>query len=129
MLAPLGNTKWHNNFVIVPKPNVTICLCLDPARLNQALIRPEHTGPTIYYIPPKLTNEYYVTIIDANSGSTTWNVISKAACLTIFACQFGRYCSIRLLIGVAPTGKILKQRIDEIIKKPYQMCLVLQMKF
>ena len=33
-------------FVLVPKPNVTVCMCLDPARLNQGLIRPVNRGPT-----------------------------------------------------------------------------------
>ena len=43
IIIPLGVDKtagWCNNFVIVPKPNGTIQLCFDPAKLNQALITP-----------------------------------------------------------------------------------------
>ena len=67
-LAPQGvdkMAKWCNSFVIVPKPNGTEYLCLDPARLNQVLIRPVHRGPTINDILPKLTNVHYMIICSA----------------------------------------------------------------
>ena len=38
--------EWCNSFVLVPKANGRVMLCLDPAWLNQALIRPMHRGPT-----------------------------------------------------------------------------------
>ena len=62
------STEWCNSFVIVPKLNGTICLCLDPAWLNQALIRPKHRGPTINSIFSKLRNVHSLTLIDASSG-------------------------------------------------------------
>ena len=37
-----GWAKWYSSCVVVPKPNWTVCLCLDSARLNQAMIRPIH---------------------------------------------------------------------------------------
>ena len=30
-------SEWWNSFVLIPKPNDKVILCLDPARLNQAL--------------------------------------------------------------------------------------------
>ena len=53
---------------MVPKLNSTVCLCLEPGRLNQALIRPVHRRPTINDILPKLTNMHYMTSMDAKSG-------------------------------------------------------------
>ena len=44
-LAPQGVDKtaeWSNSFAIIPNPDDTVHLCLDPARLNQVLIRPIH---------------------------------------------------------------------------------------
>ena len=46
--------EWHNSLIIVPKPNDTVYLCLDSARLNQLLIRPIHRGPTSNDILPNL---------------------------------------------------------------------------
>ena len=69
--APLGidkSTEWCNSFVLIPKANGRVRLCLDLARLNQALIRPIHRGPTSNDILPKLNNLKYMSIIDASLG-------------------------------------------------------------
>ena len=57
IITPLGVDewmKWCNSFVLVPKANGKVRLCLDLARLNQALIRPIRRGPTLNDILPKL---------------------------------------------------------------------------
>ena len=44
-ITPLGVDEmaaWCNSFVLVPKASGKVSLCLDPAQLNQALIRPIH---------------------------------------------------------------------------------------
>ena len=38
------------------------------ARLNQALVRPVHRGPTHNDMFPKLNNVKYLSVIDVNSG-------------------------------------------------------------
>ena len=38
IITPLGvdeMAEWHNNFMLVPKPNGKVRLCLDPLRINQ----------------------------------------------------------------------------------------------
>ena len=70
IIVPLGKGKtseWCSNFVLVPKPNGKVCLCLGLARCNQALIRPVQRGPTLNNIFPRLTNTYYLTLIDTSS--------------------------------------------------------------
>ena len=59
--------KWCNSFVIVAKPNCTLCICLDPALLNWVLKRPTHRGPTVRYIVLKKMNVCYLTLIDIRS--------------------------------------------------------------
>ena len=71
---PLGvdeASEWCNSFVLVPKANGKVRLCLDSAWLNQALIRPVHRDPTLNDILPKLNNVQYMSIIDANSITTS----------------------------------------------------------
>ena len=49
-ITPLGvdeTLEWCNSFVLVADANGKVRLCLDPAWLNQALIRPVHRGPTL----------------------------------------------------------------------------------
>ena len=55
MIVPLGvdeTVEWHYSFVLVPKANRKVRLCLDPAQLNQALIRLVHRRPTFNDILP-----------------------------------------------------------------------------
>ena len=52
--------EWCNSFVLVPIPNGKVKPCLDPARLNQALLRSVHRGPTLNDIFPKLSNVKYL---------------------------------------------------------------------
>ena len=59
IIASLGvdeMAEWCNSFVVVPKENGKVWLCLDPAWLNQTLIRPIHRDPTLNNILPKLNN-------------------------------------------------------------------------
>ena len=65
--------EWCNSFVLVPKANGKIRLCLNPDQLNQALIRPLHRGPTLKDILPKLNTVKYMSIIDTNSGTIIYN--------------------------------------------------------
>ena len=51
--------EWCNSFVLIPKPNAKVRVCLGPAGLNQVLIRPVLRGPTLIYIFPKINNIKY----------------------------------------------------------------------
>ena len=69
IIAPLGvneMSEWYSSFALVPKANSEVRLCLDPAWLNQALIRPIHRGHTLNDILQKL-NIRYLSIINARS--------------------------------------------------------------
>ena len=49
IITPLGvdeMAEWCNSFVLVPKAKSKVRLCLEPAQLNQVLIRPIQ----IYYL-------------------------------------------------------------------------------
>ena len=60
--------EWCNSFVLVPRSNRKVRLCLDPVRPNQACIRLMHRGLTHNDILPKLNNAQYLSLIDVNSG-------------------------------------------------------------
>ena len=106
------SAEWCNSFVLVPKANGKVRLCLDLVRLNQVLIKPIHRGPTLNDILPKLHNVKYMSIIDASSGYHNLQLENKSSYLTTFTWPFGRYQY--LLFGAVPAGKIFQHKIDEI---------------
>ena len=89
IITPLGmdeTAKWCNSFILVPKANGKVRLCLDPARLNQVLIRPVHSGPTLNYIFPKLNNIKYLSLIDMSSGFHNLRLDDRPSYLTTLVC-------------------------------------------
>ena len=119
IVVPLGvdkTSEWCNSFLLVPKANGKVRLCLDPAWLNQALIRPIHRGATVNDILPKLNNAKYLSLTDVSSGYHNLKLDEKSSYFMMSACQFGRYRYIWLPFGAAPAGDMFKRKIDEIFK-------------
>ena len=107
IITPLGVDKtaeWCNSFVLVPKGNGEVRLCLDPVRLNQTLIRPVHRGPMLNDILPKHNNVKYMSIIDATSGYHNLKLDEKSSYLTTFTCPFGRYRYKQLSFRAVPVA-------------------------
>ena len=107
IIPPLGrdeSSEWCNSFVLTPKTNGRVRLCLDPARLNQVLIRPVHRGSTLNDIFPKLNNVKYLSLTGVSFGYHNLKLDERSSYLTKFACKFGRYRYKRLLFGAASTG-------------------------
>ena len=108
--------EWCNSFVLVPKANDKVRLCLDLARLNQALIRPIHRGPTLNNILPRLNNVKHMPIIDASSAYHNLQLDTKLSYLTTFTCPFGRYQYKCLPFRAVPVGNMFQCKINEIFK-------------
>ena len=114
IIAPLGvdeMAEWCNSFVMVPKANGRVWLCLDPVQLNQALIR--NRGPTLNNILSKLNNIQYMSIIDVSSGYHNIKLDKQSSYLTTFACPFGRYSYKHLPFRAVPVGNMFQCNIDE----------------
>ena len=117
IIFPLGVDKtmeWCNSFVLVPKVIGKVRLCLDLVTLNQTLIRPIHSGPTLNDILPKLNNVQYMSIIDASSGYHNLKLDKKSSYLTTFTCPFGQYWYKCLPFEAVPVCNMFQRKIDEI---------------
>ena len=107
--------------MLVPKANGKVRPCLDPARLNQALIRPVHWGPTLSNILPKLNNVQYMSINDASSGYHNLKLDKQSSYLTTFSCPFGRYWYKQLPFGAVLAGDMFQQKIDKIFNDVFEI--------
>ena len=100
--------------MLIPKANGKVRLCLDPAWLNQALIRPVHRGLTLNDILPRLNNIQYMSIIDASSGYHNLKLDKQSSYLTTFSYPFGRYQYKHLPFRAVSAGDMFPCIIDEI---------------
>ena len=103
-------------------------LFLNPSKLNKALIKPMHRKPTLNDIFIKLTNVFYMTIADTNSGYHNLILDKKSSYLTTFSYQCGRYRFTRLHFGVVPMGHMFQQESIK-FSMACQMYLAWQMTF
>ena len=97
-----------SSFVVVPKLKGKIRVCLDTARLNQALIRLVHRGPTVDDMFPHLMHPNYLTLIDASSNHHNLKLDKRSSYLTASPCQLGRYRYKQLLFEVATAGNMIQ---------------------
>lgn len=108
-----GPTDWVSSIVIVGKPNGDVRICLDPKRLNDAIIREHHYTHKLEDVLPQLSNAKVFSKLDTRSGY--WNVIldKESKFLTTFNTPFGRYCFKRLPFGLVSTLDIFQRKIDD----------------
>ena len=97
-----------NSFLLVPKTNGKVRLCLDLVWFNQALIRPIHRGPTLNDILPRLNNVQYMSIINVSSGYHNLWLDMQSSYLTTFSYPFGRFWYKHLPFRAAPVGNMFQ---------------------
>ena len=120
IIAPLGGdetAEWCNSFVLVPKVKGRVRLCLDPALVNQVLIRLVHSVPALTEILPRPNNAKFLSLIDTSSGYHNLKLNKRSSYLMMFTCQFGRYRYKQLPFGAAPAGDMFHRKIDKIFKE------------
>ena len=115
IITPLGVDEvleWCSSFVVVPKAYGKVRLCLDPAQLNEVLIRSVHRWPILNNILMKLSNIQYLSLIDASSRYHNLWLDEKSSYVTTFMCLFGRYRHKWLPFGAALAGNMFQWKTD-----------------
>ena len=127
IIVPLGideTSEWCNSFILVPKVNCKVRLCLDQVRNNKskAPIRPVHRGPTFNDVLPRLASIKYLTLINSTSGYHNLKLDERPSYLGRFSCPLGRYIYIRIPFRAVPVGDMFQKKIDELYAKCIWHC-------
>ena len=106
-------TEWVNSFVAVEKKNGDLRVCLNPADLNEVVLREHYQLPTWEEISGRLAGAKIFTKLDANKGY--WQIVLDEASsyLTTFRTPFGRYRYLRLPFGIHSAQEVFHKRIDQ----------------
>lgn len=108
------HTPWVSNLLLV-KRNDKMRLCLDPVRLNQALLREEYQMPTIDEIFPELCKAKVFSTFDAKKGFWQLPLDEESSLLTTFWTPFGRFRWTRVPFGISPAPEIFTKHLREIL--------------
>jgi transposase InsO family protein len=118
-------TAWCAGIVVVPKRSGDIRLCVDLSRLNEAVLREQHTLPDIGQMLASLTGATIFSKLDCNSGFHQVPLDTESALLTTFTTPFGRYCYTRLPFGISSASEHFQKRMSRILEGlEGVMCLI-----
>jgi uncharacterized protein (DUF427 family) len=109
-------TAWCAGIVVVPKRSGDIRLCVDLSRLNEAMLREQHTLPDIGQMLASLTGATIFSKLDCNSGFHQVPLDTESALLTTFTTPFGRYCYTRLPFGISSASEHFQKRMSHILE-------------
>ena len=110
------HTQWINSLVVVEKPNSKkLCTCLDPWHLNKAIQREHFQLPTLKDITTRLAGAQMFSKLDANHGYWQIPLTTDSQLLTTFNSPFGRYCYLRMPLGIKFAQEIFQKQISQLL--------------
>ncbi|XP_030851766.1 uncharacterized protein K02A2.6-like [Strongylocentrotus purpuratus] len=109
-------TEWVNSITYVTKKDGSIRICLDPRRLNKALIRPHYKQQTLEELNHKFHNMQHFSKLDAKCGYWSVKLDEASQRITTFQTPFGRYVFCRLPFGLSVSQDIFQLEMDRVLE-------------
>ena len=107
-------TPWVNSLVIETKPATgELRVCLDPADLNNAILREYHPIPVVEDIVPELRGSDLFTKLDLKDGYWHVKLTEESSYLTTFSTPYGKYRYLRLPFGLKVSQDVFQYKVDE----------------
>lgn len=104
-------TEWVSRLSIQVKGSGELRLCLDPRRLNEALIREVYHTPALDEVLPYLSGVKVFSKFDLQDGFWHCELDEHSSRLTTFQTPFGRYRFLRLPFGLSVSPEIFFKRL------------------
>ena len=111
-------TPWVNNATYPVKPMGEVRPCLDCIPLNKAIIRENHTPPTVEEIAHELAGARYFTKGDAYKAFLHMHLSKKSRELTVFGTNtHGRLRYKRMPFGMKMSQDMFQIQMDRILEQ------------
>ena len=110
--------------VIVPKPDGSIRLMMDPRDLNEYVKRPHHAVQTFDEVVSQLSNWKYFSVLDQKLGYWQVQMDDQLADICTFITPHGRYQYTGLPMGLASAHDIFQSQSDQTFSNiPHVYCI------
>ena len=111
-------TPWVNSAMYPVKPTGEVRPCLDCMPLNKAIIRENHTPPTVEEIAHELARVRYFTKGDAYKAFLHVHLSKKSRELTVFGTNtHGRLLYKRMPFGMKMSQDVFQKQMDHILEQ------------
>ena len=100
----------------MPKPGISVRICVDLTRLNHYVKRERHILPSVDQVLAQIGDAKVFSKLDANSGFWQIELNPESSKLTTFITPYGRYHFNRLSFGISSASKFFQNRMSEILR-------------
>ena len=95
------------------KPNVSLCIFLDPKDLNKAIVQEHYKAPTLDEISHHLSGATCFGKLDSKDGFWTIHLDEKTSYLTMFNMHCGRYQFLNMPFGLKMSQDVFQMQMDQ----------------
>ena len=108
-------TQWVSQMAAARKPTGKLRICLDPAPLNQVLLREHYKLPTMEDILDKFSEATVFSKFDVENAYWHCELDYESSLLTTMATPWGRFRWLRLPFGLSVSGEIFQKKLCEAV--------------
>ena len=106
-------TPWVNSITIVRKPG-KVRVCLNPTKLNKAILRSPHPVKTLEETVAKMPDAKVFSTLDADAGYWQIQLDEESSKLCTFNTPWGRYRFTPLPFGVSMASDVFNETMQEL---------------
>ena len=108
-------TEWVNSMAVVIRGE-KVRICLDPKRLNDAIMREHVRLPTTDEILASIGSAKFFTKLDLKDGYWQVPLTEQASYLTTFNSSCGRWRYNRLPFGLNSANEVFQKRVSQVFE-------------
>ncbi|UYV84945.1 K02A2.6-like [Cordylochernes scorpioides] len=113
-------TEWSHPMVVVKKKSGQIRICLDPRKLNEALVGRHFQTPAPAELLHEIPKAKYYTVLDVKSAYWHIPVAKECRDLLVMTTPFGKFRYNRLPFGLKISAQIFVEKMTNIFRDSFQ---------
>ncbi|KAE8739487.1 hypothetical protein FOCC_FOCC015017, partial [Frankliniella occidentalis] len=105
-----------SNLVVREKGDGDLRICLDPAKLNKAIVRQKYIIPTVDEIAHKVKDKAIFTVLDLKEGFWHATLEEESSSMCAFSTPFGLYKFLKMPFGLSCAPEIFQFYNEQVFK-------------
>ena len=101
--------------VVIPKKSGNVRICVDLKPLSDRVLQETYPIPSFDDSLARLAGASIFSKVDANSGFWQIPLAEDSRLLTTFITPFGRFCFIKLLLGISSASELYQRQMSQIL--------------